>query len=271
MSTSTPATHLITGASSGLGLALAEAFLEQGHRVLATSRRPLPIIPPPNKESPNPAKTDREQKQHTKKAAAPPISPQERLLHIPLDLADHSAIAPAIRQLIADTPSLDTVWLNAGILSPLADIADTPTEEFRRALEINVLANKPLLDTLFQSGIPIGHVIAISSGAALNCNRGWGPYSLSKAALNAFTALYSRERPDTHFTALAPGLIDTAMQDYLCGDGPDPEKFPAIQKLRNARGTSAMPQPREAARLLIDALPRLRGLPSGSFADIRNL
>ena len=50
--------------------------------------------------------------------------------------------------------------------------------------------------------------------------------------------LYAHEFPQTHLTAVAPGIIDTAMMDYLCDDS-DPEAFPAVQRLR-AAGDSAV-------------------------------
>ena len=82
--------------------------------------------------------------------------------------------------------------------------------------------------------------------------------------------LYAAENPETHFTSLAPGLIDTAMQDYLCAEV-DTSKFKAVQRLKDARDTEAMPKPPEAARKLIDAFPKMLFYESGHFADIRKL
>ncbi|MFW5816506.1 MAG: alcohol dehydrogenase, partial [Wenzhouxiangella sp.] len=108
-------------------------------------------------------------------------------------------------------------------------------------------------------------------GAAVNMNYGWGGYSLSKAALNNLIQLYAHEMTDTHLSALAPGLVDTAMQDYLCGEV-DSEEFPSVQKLKDARGTDHMPDARQAAETILDLLPDLRAnQPSGSFVDIRQL
>jgi NAD(P)-dependent dehydrogenase (short-subunit alcohol dehydrogenase family) len=83
--------------------------------------------------------------------------------------------------------------------------------------------------------------------------------------------LYAREMPDTHVVALAPGLIDTGMQDYLCEEV-DSDEFPSVQKLKDARGTENMPGPREAAEQIIDLLADLRdNHESGAFVDIRKL
>lgn len=100
---------------------------------------------------------------------------------------------------------------------------------------------------------------------------GWGAYSLSKAALNNLVQLYAHELPETHVISLAPGLIDTAMQDYLCEEV-DSGDFPSVQKLKAARGTEDMPGPRATAERILDLLDDLKAKhPSGSFVDIRQL
>ena len=71
--------------------------------------------------------------------------------------------------------------------------------------------------------------------------------------------------------ALAPGLVDTGMQDYLCGQV-DAQAYPSVRKLIQAREAGAMQSPRAAAAAIIALSDRLRtDVPSGSFIDIRNL
>jgi hypothetical protein len=82
--------------------------------------------------------------------------------------------------------------------------------------------------------------------------------------------LYSKELSQTHIVALAPGLVDTAMQDYLCDEVTDP-RFSSLDRLRAARGTPAMPTAEQAGELIADAIPTLKSLPSGDFIHIRNL
>ena len=84
------------------------------------------------------------------------------------------------------------------------------------------------------------------------------------------TQLYAREFPETHFTALAPGLIDTPMQDYLC-EHADEIRFPSVKVLKAARNTPDMPKPETAARTIISLFPKLLAYPSGSFVDIRKI
>jgi NAD(P)-dependent dehydrogenase (short-subunit alcohol dehydrogenase family) len=137
-------------------------------------------------------------------------------------------------------------------------------------MEINVWANKVLLDGLLSAQRSVGQVIGISSGASINGHRGWNGYSLSKASLNMLIALYADEFPDTHFTALAPGLIDTAMQDYLTQLPVDP-RYEPLERLKSAKGTELMPSPAQCAKRLISLFPKLLQLSSGAYRDIRQL
>ncbi|MBT5707324.1 MAG: SDR family NAD(P)-dependent oxidoreductase, partial [Verrucomicrobia bacterium] len=117
--------------------------------------------------------------------------------------------------------------------------------------------------------LPIAQVVAVSSGASVNGNRGWGGYSISKAALNMLVKLYASERQDIHFCALAPGLVDTDMQEHI-RTLPDDTPFPSVARLKEASGTDAMPDPQTAGRSFLETVDRLPGLiESGSFADIR--
>ncbi|MCF7797230.1 MAG: SDR family NAD(P)-dependent oxidoreductase [Lentisphaeria bacterium] len=231
----------ITGVSSGIGHGLAAEYLQRGDTVYGVSRRE-----PHN------------------------LTAHEKFHFAELDLTDYEKMAPVCKTLLHNTTELDLVVLNAGILSPIRDMVETPLEDLRQAMEINVWANKMLLDWLLQSGRTVRQVVGISSGAAVNGHRGWNGYSLSKAALNMLIQLYAAERPDIHFTALAPGLIDTDMQAYMSGLSKD-ERFPSIEALKNARGTAAMPTPDAAAPLLIKAFDKVKAFENGGFTDVREL
>lgn len=230
---------MITGNSSGLGRGLTEALLEQGAEVYGCSRRGCDI-------------------EHVS------------LHDIQCDLSDFVAIAPALNQLLAEVEQLDLVFLNAGILGEIKPMAETSLSDLQRIMDINVWSNKVILDWLLQWNRPVKQIILMSSGAAVLGNKGWGGYALSKAALNMLGRLYAHELPDTHIAAIAPGLIDTAMMDYLCVE-PDTNEYPALQRIRDARGTEVMPKPRAAAERVLSAVPKLLDMPSGDFVDIRQL
>ncbi len=231
---------LITGNSSGLGLGLTRKLLDRDAIVWGLSRRGCPIHD-------NDGLRDRQ-----------------------VDLGNLSTLEQNLERLLSDALRLDLVVLNAGVLGKIHEISETDVHDLEHMMRINVWANKVILDWLIDRAIPVSQVIAISSGAAVNMNYGWGGYSLSKAALNNLIRLYAPEMPDTHLTALAPGLVDTAMQDYLCGEV-NADEFPSVQKLRDARGSDDMPGPEQAAEQILTLLEKLREGESGEFVDIRKI
>lgn len=234
---------LITGNSSGLGLGLTEALMERQAIVWGMSRRGCPL-----------------------KARFDDVIRDRRQ-----DLGQLSTLSEGLDRLLSDCLRLDLVILNAGLLGRIQDIHLTDVHDLEHLMRVNVWANKIILDWLIERQIPVEQIVAISSGAAVNMNYGWGGYSLSKAALNNLIQLYAPEMTDTHLSALAPGLVDTGMQDYLCGEV-DSEEFPSVQKLKDARGTDRMPSARQAAETILDLLAGLReNHPSGAFVDVRHL
>ncbi|WP_018144775.1 MULTISPECIES: SDR family NAD(P)-dependent oxidoreductase [unclassified Thioalkalivibrio] len=233
------ASALVTGNSSGLGLGMTRVLLEQSARVYGMSRRGCPEAG---------------------------VSGDEQV-----DLSDFGATQDAMERLLQGVESLDLVILNAGLLGHMQRMQDAPMDELRLLMDVNTFANKVILDALLKHRVAVGQIIAISSGASVSGHAGWSGYSLSKAALNMMMQLYAHEFPEeTAINAFAPGLVDTTMQDYLC-DEADRESFPVLQRLKAARGTPDMPDPENAARAILDALPRLRHTTRGSFVDIRQL
>ncbi|RFF31211.1 SDR family NAD(P)-dependent oxidoreductase [Wenzhouxiangella sediminis] len=233
----------ITGNSSGLGLGLTEALLDRDAIVWGMSRRGCPLA-----EHQDDGIRDRKQ-----------------------DIGNLNHLEEGLDRLLSDCLRLDLVVLNAGMLGRIQEIAHTDVHDLEHMMRVNVWANKMILDWFIERQIPIDQVVAISSGAAVNMNYGWGGYSLSKAALNNLIKLYAPEMPDTHLISLAPGLVETGMQDYI-RDEVDSEEFPSVQKLKEARGTENMPKPREAADRILDLLDDLReNHESGDFVDLRNL
>ena len=232
----------ITGVSSGIGWGLSKHYLSQGHQVYGLSRRvPEDLIQNKN------------------------------FKHIICDLTNFESIPELIKSLLSKVSKIDLAILNAGILGPIANMKDQSLDNLTKVMNINVWANKPIIDALLETVPNTKKVVAISSGAAINGNKGWGGYSISKAALNMFIKLYASENDNTAFYSFAPGLIDTSMQDYLCGGTLDVETFPSAQKLIAARGTENMPTAEVAGEILAKGMLKLDQLPSGSFADIRKM
>lgn len=232
---------LITGVSSGIGWALAREYLLQGVRVIGVSRRE----PEDLQENP-------------------------KFKFESVDLRSSEDVTAVVRKLLSNVTRLDLLVLNAGVLGRVADMEEISARDLREVLEVNLVANKVVLDSVFGTGVPVHQVVAISSGAATMPNRGWNAYAISKAALNMMVALYALERPETHFAALAPGIVDTAMQDQISEVQPQ-ERFASLELLRSAKGSPMMPSPEIAAARLVEGIAKVRKYPSGSFLDIRSL
>ena len=227
---------LITGIGSGIGRALAKRYLREGWEVFALSR-----------------------------SEAAPLD-DGRLRYLSLDLAAIERIEGALGRLLEGVAALDLVVLNAGVLGEIREMAETSLADIEVVMRINVWANKVILDTLRLRGIDVAQVVGISSGAAVNGNKGWGAYSLSKASLNMLLRLYAAEMPRTHITALAPGVIDTPMVRGIV-EGADRARFPSVQRL--AEGV-ILPVD-EAAERLVKAFDEVKSYASGSFLDVRKM
>lgn len=233
---------LVTGVSSGIGYSLSQLYLERGWRVLGISRRrPADLCENP------------------------------MFSHQSMDLSDHEAIKKWLPELLNGVPRLDLVILNAGVLGRFGDLRDADVVDLEHTMRVNVWCNKIILDVLQTLAVHFAQVVAISSGASVNGNRGWSGYSISKSALNMLVKLLAAENPKAHFASLAPGLVDTPMQEYLC-NYPLDERFPALNILRSKRRTPEMPPGNEAAIILADVFERLPDCcTSGEYVDIRKL
>ncbi|MEJ2176668.1 MAG: SDR family NAD(P)-dependent oxidoreductase [Gammaproteobacteria bacterium] len=231
----------VTGNSSGLGFGLTKVYLEQGASVYGLSRRGCEL--------------------------------EHQALHdIRVDLNDLDSIPAQLERLLGEVKVLSAVFLNAGVLGQPRLMQDTPVEDLQAIMISNVWSNKVILDWLIRAQIRTDQIVLISSGAAVSGGKGWAGYSISKSALNMLAQLYAHEFPHSHLISLAPGLVDTEMQTYISDPANiDTEQFPGFTRLREARGTNAMPGPDQAARKIKQALPKLKKYQSGSFVDIRAL
>lgn len=227
----------ISGISSGIGRGLAEFYANKGVSVYGVSRRELTYQ-------------------------------NNNIIHAQVDLTDYQQTPHVINKLLKGV-DLDLVILNAGVLGTMSSMKDADLQEMKNVMETNLWSQKVLLDSLIET-TPIKTIFGISSGAAVNGNVGWSGYSLSKAAFNMLIQLYSKENPDIKFIAFAPGLVDTAMQDYLCGEIKS-EDFPSVQKLHDARGTENMPTPKAFAKRFDEAFEKVCSFETGSFVDIRKI
>jgi len=190
-------TAIVTGASRGLGLALARALSERGWRLVIDAREAGPL-----------------------EAAAAELGATA----VVGDVAD-----PEHREaLIAAAGRVDLLVNNASVLgpSPQPPLAAYPLGVLEHVYRVNVLA--PL--ALFQLAelAPAARVINVTSDAAVEPYEGWGGYGSSKAALEQISAILAVEHPELRVYAVDPGDMNTRMhQEAFPGedisDRPPPE------------------------------------------------
>ena len=222
---------LITGCSSGLGLALTNYYLEKGFKVFGISRTK------PNIENLN-------------------------FIHINFDLSQVDKIKEKLTNILKDINEFETVFLNAGMLGKIKVLKDLSIEELNEVYTLNVYANKELLDILMN--IKVKNIIIISSGASKNGYKGWGSYSLSKAGVNMLANLYSNEMLNTKILAVAPGVIKTPMTDYIRFEL-DVNIFPSVKKLND----EVVQTPEETTIKLDNLINKIDEFESGSYVDVR--
>jgi NAD(P)-dependent dehydrogenase (short-subunit alcohol dehydrogenase family) len=208
----TPPTALITGASAGLGRALATALSARGWRLVVDAR--------------GPARLD---------DAVAALPHPDLVSTVPGDITD-----PAHRRELAAAVGdrLDLLVNNASELgpTPLPRLADLPPAALERVLAVNTVA--PL--ALVQAVLPAleragGVVLDISSDAAVEAYEGWGGYGASKAALDQLTAVLAAEHPALRVYAVDPGDMATDMHRAADPDAtglPEPAAVvPALLRL----------------------------------------
>ncbi len=224
---------LITGCSSGLGLALTNFYLDNNYKVFGISRTK------PNIKNKN-------------------------FIFKEFNLSNLNKIKNSLTPFIKNIGQIEVVYLNAGMLGEIKQLKYLSLEEIKKVLDLNVFANKELLDIL--SSCNIKNIIAISSGASRKGSKGWGAYSLSKASLNMLINLYSKEMENTKLLAVAPGVIETPMTDIIRFEVDD-NIFTSAKILKQGE----IQQPLDAAQRLHEVIKRIDEFQSGSFIDVRNI
>jgi NAD(P)-dependent dehydrogenase (short-subunit alcohol dehydrogenase family) len=203
---------IVTGASRGLGQALAEGLAREGWSLVIDGRDAPALAAAANR-------------------LEPLLTPGATCRALPGDITDplHRRDLTAAA---AELGGLDLLINNAGTLgtSPLPSLGDYPLDDLRVAFEVNVVAplgvTQAALSLLLASPRP--RLVNITSDAAVEAYEGWGGYGAGKAALDHLSAVFAVEYPSVRVWAVDPGDLRTAMHQAAfpgedISDRPDPE------------------------------------------------
>lgn len=221
---------VITGASRGLGLALARELAARGWSLILDARGAEALS-----------------------AVQAELASFTQVVAVPGDIAN-----PAHRAKIAETArqfgGVDAVVHNASALgpSPRPELLDFPIDALESVFQVNVVAPLALTQELWPFLRSTGSLMAVSSDAGVEAYAGWGGYGASKAALEHMFAILAAEQPDRRVYWVDPGDMRTQMhQEAFPGedisDRPLPEEsVPGLLALIEGN----LPSGRYAARAL---------------------
>jgi NAD(P)-dependent dehydrogenase (short-subunit alcohol dehydrogenase family) len=220
MTNTKTAVAVITGASRGLGLALARALAAEGYSLVLDGRDAGAL-----------------------REAAASIPGGTPVAALPGDITDPAHRAE-LRRAADDLGGPSLLINNAGTLgaSPLPALADYPIEELRDAFEVNVLAPIALTQLLLPGLRRLGGaVLSITSDAAVEAYAGWGGYGAAKAALEQACNVLAAEENTVRVWWVDPGDLRTRMHQQAfpgedISDRPLPETVtPAFARLISQR------------------------------------
>lgn len=187
---------VVTGASRGIGRAVALVMAEAGFHVVAVARDVEKL----------------EQLAVSSEALTGDIEAY------PLDVRCSASIERLKDMIERRWGRIDALIGNAGIFGPIGPLSSLSEEGFRDVLDVNFLANWRFLkefDHLLRAA-PAGRVVIVSSGASVYCCSDWGPYSISKAALDALVRTYAAETATSRVRVMlvSPGPLRTDMRAW---------------------------------------------------------
>ncbi|KAJ1940401.1 hypothetical protein GGF37_003994 [Kickxella alabastrina] len=233
---------LITGASRGIGRSVSKILLARGVSVIGVARSAEKLLEVQN-----------ETKDYVGK-----------FISCTADLTQSADIDAVHAAVTSSGLSLIGLVNNAGVIEPLAKLADIKIADLQKHLDVNVTA----VVAITQSLLPLlresrGRIVNVSSGAATHAYQGWGAYCTSKAALNMVTQILAAEEPSVVSVALRPGVVATDMQEQIREQGKGAMVAGELAKFVNLHTSGGLLAPERPAQVIaalaLEADPKLSG------------
>ncbi|KAK3941936.1 hypothetical protein QBC46DRAFT_381314 [Diplogelasinospora grovesii] len=182
---------IVTGASRGIGLAVANHLLNASHNVVLVSRS-----------------------QQALQDLKDRFPSQVQYLAADLTVLDNASKATELA--IKSFGRLDGVIVNHGVLSPMTRLENASIEEWKALYDANFFSALALVkEAIPHLRASKGRIVFTSSGAATGAYTSWAAYGSSKAALNSLAQHVAVEEPSIAAVAVSPGRVDTDMQKEL--------------------------------------------------------
>lgn len=200
-------TALITGASRGLGAALADALADRGWTLLLDARGADDLF-----------------------EVADRLHQRTRVGVVPGDVTDPDH-RDRLAEAAAEASPIDLVVNNASTLgpSPMPTLVDLRPDDLAAVLQVNVVAPLAVVQVLRPYLATDATIVNVTSDASIEPYEGWGAYASSKAALDHLTAILAAEHPEWHVYAVDPGDMRTAMhQAAFPGDDISDRPLPEV-------------------------------------------
>lgn len=209
-------TAVVTGGGRGIGAAIAEAFVAEGASVVIASRSEVEL-----------------------ESVRRKVNAGTRLLAFSCDVSSIDQVTRLVDFVHRTLGGADVLVNNAGIQGPIGRIDDTPLDEWWRTIAVNlggvVHCCRGFLPRMIERGQ--GKIINMAGGGATAPRPYFSAYAVSKTAIVRFTENLAAETKDAHIdvNAIAPGLVDTRLQDEVVAAGADAS--PDYQQIVKARAT----------------------------------
>jgi NAD(P)-dependent dehydrogenase (short-subunit alcohol dehydrogenase family) len=220
---------IITGASRGLGAAVARWLAKAGAAVTLVARSEEKLM---------------EVAADVRRLGGTPRT-------FKADVSDHLACRSAVETTLDHFGRIDSLVNNAGVVQPLAPVADTHPEEWRRNIEVNLLAPFYLVRAaISELRRHNGRIVNVSSGAATMALATVSAYCTGKAAVNHFTRVLAAEEPAVTALTVRPGVVDTDMQAVLRNETDNAMPVEQIAYYRQLKERGELEPPQIPARAI---------------------